>query len=440
MSLVLDMPDDPRGLRRRLFLSGRHGRAAALSGHAQPTARADQGGQSRARPGRARAAVPGATGPFAALKLVGVWLLTLLAGAAVTQLIARTARPRRAARVTISPRLRRRPRRLVLRRRRRLDHRRARGLRRGRRVCRLRAAAGARLGASRGAGCGADRGGDRQRGDRRYCWSPRAPACAAAEALGRCARGRARRCGFAAACIVHAGDGGAGGDRAAAARAGADAGAAGGGAYRRDRPRQSGHRRPDGVSRDRHIAGDVVLLLALVGIWSLAPDRVWGGLPGRCASPPSANGVLAFSGTAAAADRDTRRHPHLLGRLGCSRRRIPGCDDTRRHVDSRHDGGAGRRVPTISRRWLRLLLVAGTGGVPRDRARRLRDGGRLSRLSGGSRQAADRHDRGAGDAVDRRDARSAGRRPAAAGSGRDERRDGVRVVRRRRWWASVYTA
>jgi multicomponent Na+:H+ antiporter subunit G len=31
-------------------------------------------------------------GPFAALKLVGVWLLTLLAGATVTQLIARAAR------------------------------------------------------------------------------------------------------------------------------------------------------------------------------------------------------------------------------------------------------------------------------------------------------------------------------------------------------------
>ena len=32
-------------------------------------------------------------GPFAALKLIAVWLLTLLAGATVTQLIARTARP-----------------------------------------------------------------------------------------------------------------------------------------------------------------------------------------------------------------------------------------------------------------------------------------------------------------------------------------------------------
>jgi multicomponent Na+:H+ antiporter subunit G len=33
-------------------------------------------------------------GPLAALKLIGVWLLALLAGATVTQLIARTARLR----------------------------------------------------------------------------------------------------------------------------------------------------------------------------------------------------------------------------------------------------------------------------------------------------------------------------------------------------------
>ena len=39
-------------------------------------------------------------GPLAALKLIGVWLLALLAGATVTQLIARTARAGRAARVT----------------------------------------------------------------------------------------------------------------------------------------------------------------------------------------------------------------------------------------------------------------------------------------------------------------------------------------------------
>lgn len=37
--------------------------------------------------------LPQAKGPLALLKLISVWLFTLLAGAAVTQLIARTARP-----------------------------------------------------------------------------------------------------------------------------------------------------------------------------------------------------------------------------------------------------------------------------------------------------------------------------------------------------------
>ena len=63
----------------------------------------------------------------------------------------------------------------------------------------------------------------------------------------------------------------------------------------------------------------VVLLLALVGVWSLAPDRVWGGFPGpRHHADP--DGVLTFTRTAAGAGGDTRWHPHLLGRFGCSRR------------------------------------------------------------------------------------------------------------------------
>jgi multisubunit Na+/H+ antiporter MnhB subunit len=37
----------------------------------------------------------------------------------------------------------------------------------------------------------------------------------------------------------------------------------------------------------------VVLLLALLGIWSLAPDRVWGGLPGALRHPGS-DGALTF--------------------------------------------------------------------------------------------------------------------------------------------------
>jgi multisubunit Na+/H+ antiporter MnhB subunit len=37
----------------------------------------------------------------------------------------------------------------------------------------------------------------------------------------------------------------------------------------------------------------VVLLLALAGVWSLAPDHLWGGLPGR-RSPTDPDGVLTF--------------------------------------------------------------------------------------------------------------------------------------------------
>ena len=41
------------------------------------------------------------------------------------------------------------------------------------------------------------------------------------------------------------------------------------------------------------LAEKVVLLLALVGVWSLAPDREWGGRPGQ-RYPLDADGVLAF--------------------------------------------------------------------------------------------------------------------------------------------------
>ncbi len=62
----------------------------------------------------------------------------------------------------------------------------------------------------------------------------------------------------------------------------------------------------------------VVLLLALLGIWSLAPDRVWGGLPGALRYPELKR-CADVSRTAAGAGRDTRRHPYLLDRLDCSR-------------------------------------------------------------------------------------------------------------------------
>jgi len=101
----------------------------------------------------------------------------------------------------------------------------------------------------------------------------------------------------------------------------------------------------------------VVLLLALVGVWSLAPDRVWGGFPGpRHHADP--DGVLTFIA-------------QLLVPLGI----LVGIHIF--WVGSVAPGGEfqGATIlaamwilammaglvdaPPVSRRWLRLLLIAG---------------------------------------------------------------------------------
>ena len=103
----------------------------------------------------------------------------------------------------------------------------------------------------------------------------------------------------------------------------------------------------------------VVLLLALVGVWSLASDRAWGGRPGpRHQADP--NGVLAF-----------------LARLLPPAGIVVGIYILWTGAD--HPGGAfqGGAVlasmwllvimagladtPPVSSRWLRLILVAGPG-------------------------------------------------------------------------------
>ena len=82
----------------------------------------------------------------------------------------------------------------------------------------------------------------------------------------------------------------------------------------------------------------VVLLLALVGVWSLAPDRLWGGRPGpRHQADP--HGALAFLARLLPPVGHRRRHLHPLGRGRSSRRRLPGRHDPRRHVAAGHDGG-----------------------------------------------------------------------------------------------------
>jgi multisubunit Na+/H+ antiporter MnhB subunit len=101
----------------------------------------------------------------------------------------------------------------------------------------------------------------------------------------------------------------------------------------------------------------VVLLLALVGVWSLAPDRFWGGRPGpRHQADP--RGVLAFLA-------------RLLPPVGI----VVGIYMLWAGAD--HPGGAFQGgtilaamwllvmmagltdAPPVSRRWLRLLLLAG---------------------------------------------------------------------------------
>jgi multisubunit Na+/H+ antiporter MnhB subunit len=103
----------------------------------------------------------------------------------------------------------------------------------------------------------------------------------------------------------------------------------------------------------------VVLLLALVGIWSLAPEQLWGGRPGpRHEADP--RGVLAY-----------------LARLLCPLGIVIGLYVL--WVGADHPGGAFQGgtilaamwllvmmagltdAPAISRRWLRLTLVAGPG-------------------------------------------------------------------------------
>ena len=202
--------------------------------------------------------------------------------------------------------------RLLRPRRRRLDDRGARDLRGGRRLRRLRAPAGARLGAPRRRRCGADRGRDRQRPDRR-------PA--------------ARRGGPPAG---HRGAGGGGTSRRGPAlrgrgalRRSVAAGLAAAVLFLPDpaptlAPAAAENLAATGLGNPvtnvlmaframDTLLEKVVLLLALVGVWSLAPDRLWGGRPGpRHQADP--HGVLAFLARLLPPVGHRRGHLHPLGR------------------------------------------------------------------------------------------------------------------------------
>ena len=80
----------------------------------------------------------------------------------------------------------------------------------------------------------------------------------------------------------------------------------------------------------------VVLILALVGVWSLAPDRLWGGIPGlRHFTQPGTR--TGFPCPGCCRRSASWRHLHVLGRCKRAGRRLPGRRNPRRHVAARHD-------------------------------------------------------------------------------------------------------
>jgi multisubunit Na+/H+ antiporter MnhB subunit len=101
----------------------------------------------------------------------------------------------------------------------------------------------------------------------------------------------------------------------------------------------------------------VVLLLVLLGIWSLAPDRVWGGIPGP-RHQPDPEGVLTFiAQLLVPAGILVGIHIFWVGSVA------PGGEFQGATILAAMwilAMMAGLQdAPAVSRRWLRLLLVAG---------------------------------------------------------------------------------
>ena len=158
----------------------------------------------------------------------------------------------------------------------------------------------------------------------------------------------------------------------------------------------------------------VVLILALLGVWSLAPDGVWGGIPGlRVYAQPSS--TLTFLA-------------QLLPPVGIVVA-IYMC-----WVGAKEPGGAFQGGTILAAMWL-LVMIAGlrkctfdppalvapaarrrTGDFPCHRTRRDGAGECLSCLSGGLRQTVDCRGGVRLDAFDRCGAGPAGRRPAGTGA------------------------
>ncbi len=156
----------------------------------------------------------------------------------------------------------------------------------------------------------------------------------------------------------------------------------------------------------------IVLLLALIGVWSLGPDLGWGGRPGLLhrADP---NGILAYGA----------RVLPPIGIVVAIYILWAGADEP---------GGKFQGATMLAAMWL-LVMIAGladappieppvvahrvgrrTAGVHRGRPRGCRRGGGVSRLSGRLRQAAHHRDRGRADALAGADADVAAHRRTRA--------------------------
>ena len=84
----------------------------------------------------------------------------------------------------------------------------------------------------------------------------------------------------------------------------------------------------------------VVLLLAIVGVWSLAPDRAWGGRPGpRHQADP--NGVLAFLARLLPPAGIVVADLHAVDGRRSPGRSISGRSGPRVHVAAGHHGRIG---------------------------------------------------------------------------------------------------